>query len=76
MSERGSTGLPCACSGFLFEAGAPVGVGRELLWKDLDSHLTPEPRILGPIDLTHAAGGERRDDLIGPKAGPGGECHP
>ena len=43
---------------------ARVRVSRQLAWQELDRDLTIEPRVAGAIDLAHAAGPDRRDDLV------------
>ena len=48
----------------LLEAAQAIGVGGERGGQDLDRHVAPEPRIARAIDLAHAAGAERRDDLV------------
>ena len=39
----------------------------------LDRNVTPEPRIARAVDLAHAAGADRRGDLVDAEAGTGGE---
>jgi hypothetical protein len=51
------------------EAGEAIGIARERLGQQLERNLTPEPRVLRPIQLAHAARAERRDDLVGSNAG-------
>ena len=43
--------------------------------QDLDRDVAAEPRVARAIDLAHAAGAERRDDLVGAEPGAGRECH-
>ena len=43
--------------------------------KHLDGDDAPEPGVAGPVDLAHAAGADRRDDLVGSKACTGRQCH-
>ena len=40
--------------------------------QDLDRDLAPEPRVARAVHLAHAAGAERRDDLVGAEARAGG----
>jgi hypothetical protein len=40
---------------FALKASEPIGISRERRWKDLDSDLTLQPRVGGPIHLAHAA---------------------
>jgi hypothetical protein len=46
------------------EALAQLGRGREMGRKHLDRHVAPEARIAGAVDLAHAAGAERAEDLV------------
>jgi hypothetical protein len=46
------------------EAGQPLGVVGELVGQDFYRYLTREVRVLGAIDLAHAASGEFFQDLI------------
>ena len=55
------------------ESGKPLGVVRERFGNDLDRHHTVELRVACAIDLAHAAGTKRRDDLIGPQPSTGRE---
>jgi hypothetical protein len=43
----------------------------QTLRKDLDRDFPIQPRIERPVDLTHPAGAERRQNLIGPEPGAG-----
>src|SRR5207244_4509099 len=56
-------------SGFLLEALAAVGVRGELAGQHLDGDLAAQPRIPCAVDLSHASGAQRREDLEGPKPG-------
>ena len=58
------------------EAGAHLGVGRQVLGQHLDRDVAPEARVARAVHLAHAAGAERGDDLVGSEPGPGGQCHP
>ena len=40
----------------------------------LDRDFAPQPRVPRPVDLPHPARAQRRDDLVGPEAGPGGKA--
>jgi hypothetical protein len=57
----------------LLESPQPVRVRREVRRQHLDRDITPEPGVGGAVHLAHAAGAERRDDLVVPEAGPRGE---
>ena len=48
----------------LLEALTAAGVGGQGLGQHLDRDLAPEPRVPRPIHLAHAAGAERREDLV------------
>ena len=48
----------------LLEAAQPIGIGRERGGQDLDRDLASEPRVARAVDLAHAAGAERREDLV------------
>jgi hypothetical protein len=60
-------------AGFLLESMEAIDVGRECAGQYLDRNVTPEPRIARAIDLAHAAGSDRRGDLVDAEAGTGGE---
>ena len=47
------------------EPVAHLGVVGEMRREDLHRDVAPEPRVLRPVDLAHAAGTERADDLVG-----------
>ena len=49
----------------LLEAAQAVGVRGERRRQDLDRHVAAQPRILRPVDLSHPARAERREDLVG-----------
>ena len=59
----------------LLEAPARFGVGGQRAGQDLDGDRAIEPGVAGAIDLTHAAGADRRGDLVRPEPGPGLEGH-
>ena len=61
-------------AGFLLEAGAALGIGGELA-EHLDHDLAAEPAIVRCVDLAHASGADRREDLVGTEAGSGGDGH-
>jgi hypothetical protein len=52
------------------QISASTRIAGKLRRHDLDRHLAVEPRIVAAIDLAHAAGPERRDDLVRAKSGP------
>lgn len=49
---------------FLIEPLHAVTVGRKHGRQDLDGDVTPQPRVAGPVDLTHPAGADQSGDLI------------
>ena len=54
---------------YLLEAAQVVRVNREGGGQHLDRDLAPEARVVRAIDLAHAPGAERRDNLVGPNSG-------
>src|SRR6185312_13050991 len=50
---------------FLLETLDAPAVGVQVAGQDLDGDLTPEAGIAGTIDLSHPAGTERRQNLVG-----------
>ena len=50
--------------GFLREAPQPFGVAGERGGQDLDGHLATEPRVVGRVDLAHAAFAEEADNAV------------
>ena len=57
------------------EAGTPVGVARDRVRQDLESHLPLQLQVAGAIDLAHSARPERCQNLICAKRGAGVERH-
>ena len=57
------------------ETLADLGRGGKMRRQDLDRHRPVESGVPRPVHLSHAARAERRDDLVGPEAGAGGEGH-
>ena len=58
-----------------------VAVGAGVRWltkgrKNLDCDVSPQPGIPRPVNLSHPASAERREDLLGTEASPGCEGHP
>ena len=62
-------------SGLPLEPGEPVSVLGKGPRQDFDRHVTPQPRVMGAVDLTHAARANQFGDFIRPKAGSGSERH-
>src|SRR5262245_58681613 len=69
MIERSSR------AGFLLETPKPVGVAGEDGRDNLDCHVTPEPGIVGAVDLPHAACANLRHDFVSADARASGEGH-
>jgi hypothetical protein len=46
-----------------------------MLGHHFDRDIAAEPLIASEIDLSHATGAERRDDLVRPQAGARGQWH-
>jgi hypothetical protein len=61
------------CARFLLEAAQSIGIGRERGGQDFNRNVAAEPRIPRAIDLTHSAGSQSGDDLVGAEAGAGSE---
>ena len=59
----------------LLEPREPLPIQSQRLRQDLDRHLAAEPRISRPVDLSHPARTEGRQDLVVAEASAGGECH-
>ena len=55
---------------FLLEAPSPVLVIEEVFRQDLQRDLPLEPRILRPVDVSHAACAEARANLVVAESGP------
>jgi hypothetical protein len=49
---------------FLLEAPQPVSIARKRFRQNLDRHIAVETRVTGAVHLSHAAGTERRLNLI------------
>src|SRR5581483_5435315 len=60
---------------FLLEAAKTIAVVREGRRKDLDRDFAAEARITGAVNLTHAPGPERTENLIGANECPSSELH-
>jgi hypothetical protein len=61
--------------GFVLEAAQALRVFGETARQHLDRHVACEPRVAGAVDLAHAAGPERAEDLIGAQTGSLREGH-
>ena len=59
----------------LLEPPQPLGIGRERGGKHLDGDLASETRVVGTIDLAHAAGAERSDDFVRAETRSGSQAH-
>ena len=62
-------------AGLPLEEGQAGGVPGDLLGQHLDGHFAPEAGILCAIDLPHAAGAKKVDDLIRSESRPGHKSH-
>ena len=58
---------------FALEAGQAIGISRERVGQDLDRDVAIQLRVARAIHLAHAAGADRRGDLVGAEAGAGSE---
>ena len=61
--------------GFAIEAGQPFRVARERLRQNLERDVAVETRVARPVNLAHAAGAERLDDLVHTKTRTGSQRH-
>ena len=61
--------------GLLLEALETLGTLGVDRRQDLDGDLALQSRVPRPVYLSHPAGAERRQDLVGPEASPGGKRH-
>jgi hypothetical protein len=68
VQARDRAGLP-------LEAGEGVGVFGHALGQDLDRHVTVEPGVAGTVNLTHAPGPDRLQDLVRAETVARGERH-
>jgi len=59
----------------LLEPPQAVRIRREGHRQHLDRDVAPQARILRAVDLPHPAGADRREDLVRPESGAGGETH-
>ena len=57
------------------EAGATLGVARERSGERLERDVATQAHVARAVDLAHAAGAERLDDLVRAEARAGGEGH-
>lgn len=60
----------------LLEAPKPLGVLGEGRREDLDCHVPAQARVLGLVDLAHAARSDRAANAIRAQVGPGGDHAP
>ncbi len=59
----------------LLEAAQPVRIIGEGPRQDLHRDVPLQPNVAGPVDLSHAARADRRDDLVRSEPGTGGKAH-
>jgi hypothetical protein len=57
------------------EARHALGIMAEPVGDDLDRDVAAELRVARAIDLAHAPGANKREDLVGAKACAGGKAH-
>jgi len=69
MRERGDRAR------FAFKSHAPVSVFGQFRREHFDRDRAIEARVAGAIDLSHAAGADRRDDFVGTEPRSAGESH-
>jgi hypothetical protein len=60
---------------FLLESASSVRIGCCAVRQHLDGDGSPQSRVVGPVDLAHAALADRRGDLVRPEARARGEGH-
>ena len=60
---------------FALEAGAGLGVRRQVRRDDFDGDASIEPGIARLVDLAHATGANEGDDFVVPQAGSCGQRH-
>ena len=61
--------------GFALEPGQTLGISQERFREDLDGDIALQSGIACPIDLSHAARSDERDDFVGPETRPDGQRH-
>ena len=66
---------PAGGLGLLLEAAQALAIGGEALGQDLDRDLAVEARVLGSVDLTHAARPNGGKNLVRPEASAGRQQH-
>ncbi len=59
----------------VLETTESIRILRERRRQNLDRDVAPEPRVARPVDLSHAARAERREDLVRTEAGAGRNRH-
>jgi len=62
-------------AGFLLEPAQAVRIGGEGGGEHLHGHLAPKPRVAGAVDLSHAPGAQRGEDLVRPETCSGRDRH-
>lgn len=60
---------------FALESCEPIGIGGEQFRQHLQCDLALELRVLGAIDLAHAARANEVDDFVGPNTGTRIQCN-
>ena len=65
----------CGSLRFVFEAAQTFRVARPVVGKDLDGDLTLKGQVAGAKDLSHAAGAQVPEDLVGVESRSGNKGH-
>ena len=65
----------CHGARFLLEPPQAIGIGAGSLRQHLDRDVAPEAGVTGAVDLAHATGAKRGDDLVRSKATSSVERH-
>ncbi len=59
----------------LLETGKGARVVRDDLGQNLDGHVAAQPRVPGPVDLTHSPRAQGCEDFVGAETGARADCH-
>jgi hypothetical protein len=63
------------CFRFAFEALLANRIRRQVSGKNFDGNGPVQARITSTVDFAHPARTQRRNKLVWPKSGAGGQCH-
>ena len=61
--------------GFSLETGRSIWIGGKCIRQDLEGDVALEPGVLRPVDLTHPARADGRDDFVGAETRTGNQGH-